>query len=170
MIHSLSCGRIIRHTDGSCLYSNSVDLVINVCLHLAETIPTLWPTVNAFVKKHPTYIAEDNAQHFMVDDPTKGLDGKYNLCHVPPSSVSSHASSGRILRSPIYGSSDQKYTQITSTTSIKQAVSSMRDGAMHLFTVSQQHSFSQNHKSISFMILDIVIPLTFDVPRTRNPT
>jgi|SRR5579859_1727362 len=60
-----------------------------ICLHVAETIPTLWPTVNAFVKKHPTYVAEDNAQHFMVDDPTQGLDGKYNLCHVPPFPVHS---------------------------------------------------------------------------------
>ena len=84
MIHSLSCGKITRHTDGLCRCMNSVALVMTICLYVAETIPTLWPTVNAFVKKHPTYVAEDNAEHFMVDDPTQGLDGKYNLCHVPP--------------------------------------------------------------------------------------
>ena len=50
---------------------------------LAETIPTLWQTVRDFAARHPDYIARDNAAHFMVDDPTQGLDGNYNLCHVP---------------------------------------------------------------------------------------
>jgi len=49
-----------------------------------DTIPTLWQTVREFAFRHPDYIAKDNAAHFMVDDPTKGLDGNYNLCHVPP--------------------------------------------------------------------------------------
>jgi len=48
----------------------------------AETIPTLWQTVREFAAKYPNYVAKDNAAHFMVDDPTKGLDGNYNLCHV----------------------------------------------------------------------------------------
>jgi alpha 1,2-mannosyltransferase len=51
---------------------------------VAETIPTLWQTVRDFASRHPNYIARENSAHFMVDDPTKGLDGNYNLCHVPP--------------------------------------------------------------------------------------
>lgn len=37
-----------------------------------------------FAAKNPTYVAKDNAAHFMVDDSNKGLDGNYNLCHVLP--------------------------------------------------------------------------------------
>jgi alpha 1,2-mannosyltransferase len=51
-------------------------------LTIAETIPTLWQTVRDFAKKHPSYIAKDNSAHFMVDEPDKGLDGSYNMCHV----------------------------------------------------------------------------------------
>ena len=48
----------------------------------AATIPTLWQTVRDFASKNPSYIAKDNAAHFMVDDRHKGLEGEYNRCHV----------------------------------------------------------------------------------------
>ncbi|EAU88529.2 alpha-1,2-mannosyltransferase [Coprinopsis cinerea okayama7 len=41
------------------------------------TIPTLWKTVRDFMKKHPEYIAEDNALSFISDDAGK----TYNRCH-----------------------------------------------------------------------------------------
>ncbi|KAL1936904.1 hypothetical protein VTO73DRAFT_4551 [Trametes versicolor] len=41
------------------------------------TIPTLWDTVKDFTKKHPEYIAPNNAMGYMSDD---GGDS-YNLCH-----------------------------------------------------------------------------------------
>jgi len=47
-----------------------------------ETIPTLWQTVRSFVAKHPKYVAKDNSINFLVDDPAKGINGEYNLCHV----------------------------------------------------------------------------------------
>jgi alpha 1,2-mannosyltransferase len=53
-----------------------------IVLTIAETIPTLWQTVRDFAKKYPSYIAKDNSVHFMVDEPDKGLDGSYNMCHV----------------------------------------------------------------------------------------
>ncbi|KAI9679457.1 MAG: alpha 1,2-mannosyltransferase 2.4.1 [Caeruleum heppii] len=43
----------------------------------AETIPTLWDSVKAFMKVHPEHIAEDNSMEFLSDD---GGDS-YNKCH-----------------------------------------------------------------------------------------
>ncbi|KAJ2921879.1 hypothetical protein H1R20_g15219, partial [Candolleomyces eurysporus] len=40
------------------------------------TIPTMWGHVKEFMKRHPEYIAEDNAFGFMSPD-----GDKYNLCH-----------------------------------------------------------------------------------------
>ena len=77
-------------------------------------------------------------------------------------------SSGRTLRSPIYGSSDQKCIPNTLTISTKRAGSFTNDGEMHRYTVSQQLSFYQNHRSISSMILAIVILPIFAVLRTKN--
>lgn len=143
--------------------------VLNFCLSAEETIPTLWSTIRTFTEKYPTYVAEDNAHHFMVDDPTKGLDGKYNLCHVSPLLILYlMRSSGRTLRSRIYDGSDPKCIQITLNISTKQEDSSTRDGAMLPFTVSQQHSSYRKTKSISFMILDIGILRISDVLRTKN--
>jgi Glycolipid 2-alpha-mannosyltransferase len=59
-----------------------LDSSANFLIFLVETIPTLWQTVRDFVALHPSYVAKDNSAHFMVDKPNKGLDGKYNLCHV----------------------------------------------------------------------------------------
>ena len=64
----------------------------------AETIPTLWQTVRDFVKKNPTYVAKDNSAYFLVDNPTQGLEGNYNLCHVTPPKCVSDVSSGQILK------------------------------------------------------------------------
>ena len=67
------------------LYEFGMSLSCRIVLILpAETIPTLWQTVREFAANNPSYIAKENAAHFMVDDPTKGLDGNYNLCHVLP--------------------------------------------------------------------------------------
>ena len=46
-----------------------------------ETIPTLWDTTKAFVEKHPDYVAKDNSLHFMTDEPERGMEPGYNLCH-----------------------------------------------------------------------------------------
>lgn len=44
-----------------------------------RTIESLWPTVQSFVKKHPDYLAPNNALNFLVD--SNDIDGPYNLCH-----------------------------------------------------------------------------------------
>ena len=46
-----------------------------------KTIPTLWQETQKFAREHPEFIAKDNALHFIADDPSKGLDQPYNLCH-----------------------------------------------------------------------------------------
>ena len=48
---------------------------------LADTIPTLWDETVKFVKKNPQYLAQDNALHFITDDPERQLDQPYNMCH-----------------------------------------------------------------------------------------
>jgi hypothetical protein len=54
--------------------------------------------VREFAAKNPTYVAKDNAAHFMVDDSTKGLDGNYNLCHVlPPNPVGQAVESNLVV-------------------------------------------------------------------------
>jgi alpha 1,2-mannosyltransferase len=45
------------------------------------TIPTLWETTHNFVKANPQYVAKDNGLHFMTDEPERGMDPGYNLCH-----------------------------------------------------------------------------------------
>lgn len=45
-----------------------------------ETIPTLWETTKQFCRENPSFIAQNNALDFIVDD-KEGLDGEYNLCH-----------------------------------------------------------------------------------------
>lgn len=47
----------------------------------AATIPTLWDETVKFVKKNPQYLAQDNALHFITDDPERQLDQPYNMCH-----------------------------------------------------------------------------------------
>src|SRR5438046_2778007 len=82
---------------------------------IAETIPTLWQTVRDFIKLHPTYVAKDNSAHFMVDDPKKGLDGNYNLCHVfyILFTVSDLCSFGQTLKLQICDFFDHNYIPIT---------------------------------------------------------
>ncbi|CAO1633414.1 unnamed protein product [Jaminaea pallidilutea] len=46
-----------------------------------ETIPTLWQTTHDFIKLNPQYVAKDNGLHFMTDEPERGMDPGYNLCH-----------------------------------------------------------------------------------------
>ncbi|KAI0073984.1 glycosyltransferase family 15 protein [Panus rudis PR-1116 ss-1] len=41
------------------------------------TIPTLWETVQKFIKENPQYVAENNAMNYMSDDGGHS----YNLCH-----------------------------------------------------------------------------------------
>jgi len=47
----------------------------------ADTIPTLWDETVKFVKKNPQYLAQDNALHFITDEPERQLDQPYNMCH-----------------------------------------------------------------------------------------
>ncbi|CAO1638067.1 unnamed protein product [Parajaminaea phylloscopi] len=46
-----------------------------------DTIPTLWQTTHDFVKLNPQYVAKDNGLWFMTDEPERGMDPGYNLCH-----------------------------------------------------------------------------------------
>lgn len=42
-----------------------------------STIPTLWETTKEFIRKHPEYVAKDNALKFISDD----RGDSYNMCH-----------------------------------------------------------------------------------------
>jgi len=53
-----------------------------------STIPTLWKHTKAFIKKFPSFLAQDNSLDWLVDgaNVTKALDkgeieGNYNMCH-----------------------------------------------------------------------------------------
>lgn len=46
-----------------------------------KTIPTLWKETQEFARKHPEYIAKDNAIHFIADNPNAGVEQPYNMCH-----------------------------------------------------------------------------------------
>lgn len=63
-----------------------------------ETIPTLWDSVKAFMKKHPQHIAEDNSLAWVSED---GGD-TYNHCHFVSATVFeidyTNDDSGRILK------------------------------------------------------------------------
>ena len=49
-------------------------------VEIDTTIPTLWQTTLDFVKKHPDYLAPDNAQYFIIDDDSLE-NSSYNMCH-----------------------------------------------------------------------------------------
>ncbi|KAH8801849.1 glycosyltransferase family 15 protein [Flagelloscypha sp. PMI_526] len=61
-------------------YMEQHDKVYSFTITMYEfqaTIPSLWDTVKAFIRKHPEYVAKDNSMNYMSDD--KGET--YNLCH-----------------------------------------------------------------------------------------
>ncbi|KAK9481260.1 nucleotide-diphospho-sugar transferase [Lipomyces japonicus] len=48
---------------------------------IADTIETLWPTVQNFTREHPDYVHANNSLDFIVDDDLGVQAGTYNLCH-----------------------------------------------------------------------------------------
>ncbi|WFD06784.1 hypothetical protein MVES1_002138 [Malassezia vespertilionis] len=61
---------------------NNIKYGFTISMHeYPLTIPTLWNVTREFVKQHPESLAKDNALHFIADDPKKGMDQEYNMCH-----------------------------------------------------------------------------------------
>ncbi|KAF7794140.1 hypothetical protein EIP86_005271 [Pleurotus ostreatoroseus] len=62
------------------LYMEDHDKVYGFTITMYEyraTIPTLWETVQNFMKEYPQYVSPDNAMAYMSEDGGKS----YNLCH-----------------------------------------------------------------------------------------
>ncbi|KAA1064919.1 alpha 1,2-mannosyltransferase 2.4.1, variant 2 [Puccinia graminis f. sp. tritici] len=58
------------------VYSFSVSL-----MEYQSTIPSLWKTVQGFVRANPDLLAANSSIDFLLKDPSQGIESDYNLCH-----------------------------------------------------------------------------------------